>query len=63
MQINVKLRKNLKKATVFDSNLFPSIKHIAMLKKPNHLIIKPIFAAMVMIKTFPKTPPDMDWHG
>jgi hypothetical protein len=53
MQINVMLRNNLEKAVHSESFLFKKYQEIAQLNRPNHLIIKPIFAVMVLIRTFP----------
>ena len=63
MQINVMLRKCLTESTKSKSHLFKKHTEITYLVKPNHLIIKPIFAAMVLRGTFPKPPESMNWHS
>jgi hypothetical protein len=62
MMVNALLKKHLKSAVVKRSELFSTYKQIAYLNRPNHLIIKPIFAVMVLIRTFPKIASDFDWH-
>ena len=49
LQINVLLRQHLLEAKTKRSNLFSTYPQIAYLVRPNHLIIKPIFAVMVLI--------------
>ena len=50
--INTDLRKFLKKANQGDQ-LFKNYKEIAYLKRPNHLITKPIIAVLILIGKYP----------
>lgn len=43
-------------------NLFKNFKEISYLKRPNHLIEKPIIAVIILLNKFPKlTKPQIDY--
>jgi hypothetical protein len=60
MQINLLLKKHVDEA--YTRGRHGQCPTISYLNRPNHLIIKPVFAVMVLIRTFPSTPSDMNWH-
>ena len=62
MQINKLLAKFIRDSTSHSSHLFKKHTELCYLVKPNHLIIKPIFAVMVLKHTMPPVPAGMDWN-
>ena len=58
--INLNLRDFLVKATQGDV-LFKKYKEIAYLKRPNHLITKPIIAVLILLEKCPKIKSGVDY--
>ena len=54
VRINQLLAKFIKDSTKPSSSTFKKYTELCYLVKPNHLIIKPIFAVMVFRHTFPQ---------
>ena len=62
MSINLMLSKFIKDSTKPSSNTFKKYTELIHLVRPNHLIIKPIFAVLILKQTFPPGPYPADWH-
>lgn len=58
--INLNLRDFLTKANQGDV-LFKNYKEIAYLKRPNHLITKPIMAVLILLGKCPKVKPNINY--
>ena len=56
------LKKFIKDSTKPSSNTFKKYTELTHLARPNHLIIKPIFAVLILKQTFPPGPYPTDWH-
>ena len=62
MRINTLLAKFIRDSTKPSSATFKKYKDLCYLVKPNKLIIKPIFAVMVLKHTLPPVSPQMNWN-
>ena len=63
MSINNQLQKYIKDSTKRNDNEFAKkYTELIHLVRPNHLIIKPIFAVLILKQTFPPGPYPSDWH-
>lgn len=62
VRINKMLAKFIKNSTKATSGCFKKYTELCYLIKPNHLIIKPIFAVMVLKHTFPPVTEPVDWN-
>ena len=62
IQINVDLSNFLTEAVQTRSHLFTKYTDVVRMLKPNGLIIKPIFCAMVLRHTMPKQDANFNWN-
>ena len=63
VRINTMLAKFIRDSNRPLTPTFKKYTDLCYLVKPNHLIIKPIFAVLVLRHTFPlPVEPDMDWN-
>jgi len=62
MSINVLLKKFIKDSAKQDGT-FKKFTELTHLVHPNHLIIKPIFAVMILKQTFVPGPYPADWKN
>lgn len=63
VRINKLLAKFIRDSQKASSGSFKKYTELCYLVKPNHLIIKPIFAVMVLKHTFPlPVDPNMNWR-
>ena len=63
VRLNKLLAKFIRDSTKPSSATFKKYSELCYLQKPNHLIMKPVFAVMMIKQTFPPVPKAMDWSS